>query len=594
MPAEQFSGPEQQNAPKRQGAAEPLSAEALAQMAQQRRAEQSALAQAEAARQQQEWPPKVQDELLAQLDEMDSPARVDESQADDDLLGDMLDGLDAPRDAAPDDLDGLFDDLGDESETVAITPEARVAALEAWIVEELPDCRPADVAAGLCFDYEQSVLSADPEYDVMADDGIAEELKRKLGISTNTAKADAMETVLAEPETMEAQTQETQIVGDAREDEAATQIDLAETQSETAITETETSERIDSLSDLIAPYNEMLPRLGQVETLRTLMTQTDSPEIKGRLAAIIATLDRVRQVVPTTAQSEITRIFDSVSLNLAGASVLDSFMPVLAAVDRSETLPAEAKAAIREAIYGEHYDRTGGDVRESATATTTNENGETVPVYTADNPKPVRPGVSAYSETGDEVLVRLDLPGHPPVTREVTGWSNDDIGLLAEAMGFAAGLEQYGVTGFVEDIYKMDFNVLGDSAFDRDSLRDIRQMISAMVGSFEGYDGDIFDVREKIGLIRHQARLLSDEDTAYGTENSREDTMRSARKLGLRNEDGELNFAVLKEFGRFAQETYLSEDATHADAQARLYGLFPEFVEVPMVAEQPMPLDKAA
>lgn len=535
------------------------------------------IAAEEAAAQEREWPPKAEADLLAELDDFAGPTDPDSTEKEsademdlDDLFAD-LDDMDAKSadpsilhegdtglKAGDDDLADLFGEL-DALEADEADPDARRQEVLTWVEVTFPTLQPPEKAADFCCQYEEERKANRPDYDVQKDPHIEEEIRRKFLVTETAQTKVAVEAASTSDAWNEADL--------GRQDRVEAKQDAIE--------------EISSLDDLIEPYNKMLPRLGQIKTLQALMEQTDSPEIKGRLAAILATFDKVRSVVSEGAQPEMERIFNAAPLNLSGASVVDAFVPILAAVDASETLPAETKAAIREAVYGEHYVRTGGDVRESATAMTTNENGETVPVYTVDSPRSIRPGVSAYSETGDEVLVRLNLPGHPPVTREVTGWSNDDIGLLTEAMGFAAGLEEYGVTGFVEDIYKIDFNVLGDSAFDRDSLRDIRQMISAMVGSFEGYDGDIFDVREKIGLIRHQARLLSEEDTAYGTENSREDTLRSARKLGLRNEDGELNFAVLKEFGRYSQETYLSEDASHADLHARLYGLFPEFLAEP-------------
>ena len=141
------------------------------------------------------------------------------------------------------------------------------------------------------------------------------------------------------------------------------------------------------------------------------------------------------------------------------------------------------------------------------------------------------------------------------------------------------------MTSVVEDVYKIDFGLLNQTVFDRASVTRIRQVISAMVGTFEGYDGDIFDVREKEGLLRYQMRLLSGRETATGWEDDREGTFKNLQRLGLHDAEGRLNFPVLKAFGDIAQRTYLSAELDQPALRETLHRQFPGDVEAPQTAE---------
>ncbi len=151
------------------------------------------------------------------------------------------------------------------------------------------------------------------------------------------------------------------------------------------------------------------------------------------------------------------------------------------------------------------------DVRKLAQHTkpfTDPKTGEIVERYTYDSPDNMaefRPGVGTY--TKGERMMLSSIAGH--VTKDVTGLSDTDIGFMAEVMGFHAAAEYFGATGFVESLGRIQFSALGSDAFSPAKVRQMRSIISALVGGFEGYDGDIFDAREKMGLIRTQMELLS-------------------------------------------------------------------------------------
>ncbi len=213
---------------------------------------------------------------------------------------------------------------------------------------------------------------------------------------------------------------------------------------------------------------------------------------------------------------------------------------------------------------------TGSDVREAATKTQVNpQTGEAEPAHTEEHPAPIRPGVTAHTVTGDEIILKAHA-GSSTIKKDVTGWSDEDIGLLAEALGFWTGTEEFGATGFVESVYKIDFSILSSDAFDPIKLTEIRQKLTYLVGGLEGYDGDIFDVREKKGLIRYQMRLLSEDGEATGWENDQAATERMVKKFGLDEPN------ALKAFGDYTQTTYLTGDATAEDLQKYLTKKSPE------------------
>lgn len=495
-----------------------------------------------------EWPP-VEAEILAELDAIDEP---------EDAGGEGMDDLFDERGEGDEAFDALFGDAPLEDPELTDPPEdpeTRLAELADWVAANFPECRPYDEAARICFANE----AEDPEYRAEDDPDLEGHLREKLSVKKS---AERNETEVAAPDLSQ------------------------DTDLETVTSLTEgMNKREENLSqaDIALRYSDLLEKTGDNRAaIARLVAETENPAYRKKLTGILRTFAAIDAVVPVADQEAMNRLLASTPLNLAGVSSIEAFAPVLRAMDASPEISEDAKTAVREAIYRQRYINTGSEVRDAATAVRIDpQTGERIPYHTAEHPHPVRPGVATYTETGDEVLVRLELPGHPPVIRDVTGWSDDDIGLLSEAMGFAAGLESFGATAAVEDIYKIDFALLGDSAFDRDSLRRIRQMISAMVGAFEGYDGDIFDPRRKEGLIRYQVRLISGQDTAYGWENDREASLESLRRLGLHDAEGRLNPPVLKAFGDLTQRSYLSTEMDHATLHAALYQRFPGFVGPP-------------
>ncbi len=137
------------------------------------------------------------------------------------------------------------------------------------------------------------------------------------------------------------------------------------------------------------------------------------------------------------------------------------------------------------------------------------------------------------------------------------------------------------MTGFVQDIYGLNF---GEStAFNPQQIRNMKQVITYAFGGFEGHDGDIGSFDRQMGLIQYQARLVSETETATGMENDQSSTQSMAERLGLKTAKGDINNDVIRAFGAYTLSTYGTGEASTAEVQAHLHGLFPSQVAAPEI-----------
>jgi len=75
------------------------------------------------------------------------------------------------------------------------------------------------------------------------------------------------------------------------------------------------------------------------------------------------------------------------------------------------------------------------------------------------------------------IIEPTKVGNHPAVTKDVSGWSGEDIGLLIQVMHYWNMTESYGTTGFVENIYKIDFSILDSGeVFDPLTVNRFRQV----------------------------------------------------------------------------------------------------------------------
>jgi len=305
---------------------------------------------------------------------------------------------------------------------------------------------------------------------------------------------------------------------------------------------------------------ELLARFNQIESALTSMS------------SVFADVE---------SQSEFERIVSTASFDFNATDIAGTFAPIIRQVEASDKFTAAQKFKLREIV-------TGSDAQSSLAETMTDENGHEVPRFTENNKREFRKGVSGYVEAQGRQMIEARAGDHI-VTKDVTGWSGEDVGFLIEATHMWNMYDSFGVTGFVEDVYKVNFSILGDgNAFDPILITHLRQVLSHLTGSFEGYDGDIANLTEHKTLIQNQSRLLSETQTALGLENDRSGTTKILRRLGLEDEKGNPNMEVIKSFGDYTKRHY----GTGAPDQLRLVEylsrLHPEFVVPLSKAEKAM------
>ena len=198
------------------------------------------------------------------------------------------------------------------------------------------------------------------------------------------------------------------------------------------------------------------------------------------------------------------------------------------------------------------------------------ETGEVTERYIYDSPDnmaEVRPGVGTYM--GGERMMLKSIAGN--VTKDVTGWSDTAIGLTAELMGFHAVTEYFGVTGFVETLGNLSFSGLGSDAFRPDKVRQMRPVISALVGGFTGYEGEVFDAREKMGLIRTQMEMLAPQGDTTGWASDSARVQATLEDLGL-HRNGVPDLDRIKVFGSLTQSNLLIGSMHYQSLKAKLDG----------------------
>lgn len=336
--------------------------------------------------------------------------------------------------------------------------------------------------------------------------------------------------------------------------------------------------RVSTTQTALSDINTLAANLkgrAKLEAARKYLSEDNIPEtireeLTTRFDQIETTLVSMSAVFTDPAsQSEFDRIVSDASFDFGAPNLTETFAPILEQVEASNTFTAEQKYKLREIV-------TGSDAQNSLTETITDEHGNTVPRFTYDNKREFRQGVSGYIEGAGRQMIEARA-GDRMITKDVTGWSGEDVGFLIEMTHMWNMYDSFGVTGFIEDVYKIDFSILGDgNAFDPIQIMHLRQVLSHLTGSFEGYDGDIANLAEHKTLIQNQARLLSETQTAMGFENNRSGTTGVLRRLGLEDDKGNPNLDVIKSFGNYTKEQYAVGTADQVGLVTYLYKCSPE------------------
>jgi len=296
-----------------------------------------------------------------------------------------------------------------------------------------------------------------------------------------------------------------------------------------------------------------------------------------QVEAMLAEMTNV--FVDSPNQPAFTALLSSVPLALGADSLSATVAPIMDAVMTSDKFTPEDKQRLLDVV-------TGSDAQAVMAQTITDENGVSQPRYTQKYQREFRSGVSGYSEGSGRQIIEGRAGDHV-IIKDVTGWSGEDVGLLIETMHMWHTLEGFGATGFVESVYKLDFSVLGDGqAFDPIQITQMRQVLSHLVGGFEGMDGDIAKLEDKKTLLHNQARLLSETQTAFGWENDQASTLRVVKRLGMQAENDKPNLEVIRAFGDYTQRNFGGGEPDQFRVVEHLHKMYPQFVAPVSEAEK--------
>jgi len=304
--------------------------------------------------------------------------------------------------------------------------------------------------------------------------------------------------------------------------------------------------------------------------------QLQTPEAKeiafAKLNQVEAVLADMRGVfTDPVGQAAFEDILAGSTIDLAADNLSLTFAPILEQVEASEAISEVDKVRLRHIV-------TGTDVQDTLAETVTNEDGSTEYRWSNRNQRELRPGIGGYATQTGRQMIEARAGDHI-VTRDVTGWSGEDIGLMVELMHYWHLSESDGTTGFIENVYQIDFSILDQGgAFDPLTVNKFRQVISHLTSGFAGYDGDIENFENQRTLIRNQNRLLSQTMTAFGYENHQAGTTKMLIRLGFQDRDGNINLDVIKSFGHYTQRYYASGSPDNLDVVTFLNERHPDLV----------------
>lgn len=211
---------------------------------------------------------------------------------------------------------------------------------------------------------------------------------------------------------------------------------------------------------------------------------------------------------------------------------------------------------------------TGSDVYRNAGETFINEEtGATEYTFTRDQPMVFRDGLEAFTEGAGRRIVRIETEDGRDREVDVTGWPGEAIGTVSEYFQFWKTTEEGGLTHFMETLYFADVNL--DDDLSPLTLSRFRQVIGALMGGMEGYDGVIFGA-ETTKFLTWQLQFFSPKGDAVTGDMDLKATEKNLRTLGIKDKSGRMNLDVLREVGRYTKASYLREAPSFDTLKAHL------------------------
>ncbi|MES9898581.1 MAG: hypothetical protein ABW148_06110 [Sedimenticola sp.] len=199
--------------------------------------------------------------------------------------------------------------------------------------------------------------------------------------------------------------------------------------------------------------------------------------------------------------------------------------------------------------------------------------------YTEDKPLQYRAGVIAYVDAQGNEYLKAETKNSanwPPF--EVDGYTENELTLVSEYMQFWVAAENNAVR-FMQGTFFPDFNTINPNP-SRPQLRQFRQIMNALKGGNEGYDGEIIQDTD-MEFINWEMQYLSKWGDMSRGDNDVDTANANMQTLGLKDKEGRLDMEIVKAFGIFAQEQYMLGSPDFELLQWHLHALYPDRVAEP-------------
>ncbi len=217
---------------------------------------------------------------------------------------------------------------------------------------------------------------------------------------------------------------------------------------------------------------------------------------------------------------------------------------------------------------------TGSDYESAMSETTTDADGNEVPVFSEDRPLEFGLGVAGYpSANGEQQFMKASPTHGQAITLDVTSLSPAAKGVAASYLGMWKAAEDAGETDFFLSLAQYD--VRGQAVLDEAALYRAARLANYTFGGRTGYDGEIVRGNDAVGLIRWQAQLRSPKGDAGRSDRNASDTRANMQGLGIMDAEGRIDEEVLKAFGDYSRDNWFGAPE-YEDVQAHLQGLFPD------------------
>lgn len=291
------------------------------------------------------------------------------------------------------------------------------------------------------------------------------------------------------------------------------------------------------------------------DALRHVIAQAENSETKQHLNAILGKIAMLQMALPDKPEVA-SRLLNTSGLNLAATTVTGSFAGFLEAAATDAALTDDDRQTLRQIIHREErYAKTGTDVQTELGQTLTNADGQIVPAHPENEPYQFRDHVHGFARNNGTQHLRAITTHGEQVTLDISGWTGADIGRASELLQLWAMTENEGQTGYLTSLTKLNWS---DTAqIDAFALGRASQIVNAMLGGNEGYDGDIFEGRDTIGIIRWQAQLANQTGAALRGSRDEARTHDALIGLGIRDKKGNIDLDALRAFGEYSRDHWM-------------------------------------